>query len=118
MNDDINIYDNPEKFGLEVVAKVNYPSDSYGFDIRVVWRQIATGLLFTARDAGCSCPYPFEDFDLTNIDRLDLASLENELRDDIDPSYSFVSASLGERMEFLRKVKEAINTPTHKGEVN
>jgi hypothetical protein len=64
-----NIYYNPEKFGLEVFAEFEFSDRFYQFDTRVVWKD-REGQLWTARDSGCSCPIPFEDYHLGNIDRL------------------------------------------------
>lgn len=78
-----NIYYNPEDFGLKVVGEVEYV-DGYEFDRRVVWRHKATGKLYTARDAGCSCPSPFEDYaKLEDLDELaDMAALREEVREE------------------------------------
>ena len=57
-----NIYYNPEHFGLSVVAEIDYSDGCYQFDYRMVWRHNETGKLYTARDSGCSCPSPFEDY--------------------------------------------------------
>lgn len=60
-NDD-DIYNDPEKFGLETVGSIDWSSDSYEFDITVVLRDPSTGQIFYAEDSGCSCPSPFEDY--------------------------------------------------------
>lgn len=60
--DDPNVYYNPEQFGLEQVAQIDYSDGCYCFDYRVVWRHTETRTLYSARDSGCSCPTPFEDF--------------------------------------------------------
>ena len=56
-----NVYYNPDKFGLHPIAEIGYSSGSYEFDIRIVW-QHESGRYYTARDSGCSCPTPFENF--------------------------------------------------------
>ena len=56
-----NIYYNPEKFGLRPVIEIDFSDGFYQFDIRVIWKD-ANGRLYTARDSGCSCPRPFEDY--------------------------------------------------------
>lgn len=56
-----NVYYDAKDFGLTPVVEIEYSSGSYEFDTRVVWRT-ADGKLLTARDSGCSCPTPFEDF--------------------------------------------------------
>ena len=64
-----NIYYSPEEFGLTPFAEFEYSDGCYQFDTRVVWKD-KQGVLWTARDSGCSCPTPFEDYHLGNIDRL------------------------------------------------
>lgn len=65
-----SLYYSPEKWGLRVVAEFEYEEDSYSFDTRVVWKH-ESGKFYTARDSGCSCPAPFEDYrDLTDLDEL------------------------------------------------
>lgn len=59
---DYYLYYNPEKWGLEQVAMLDYSTGSYEFDYRVVWRSLRTGKYYTARDRGCSCPVPFENY--------------------------------------------------------
>lgn len=57
----MSIYYNPDDLGLEVVAEDDW-GDPYEFDIRVVWLHRESNTLYTARDSGCSCPSPFEDY--------------------------------------------------------
>ncbi len=78
--DEGNVYETPEKYGLKVVAELEFSDLSYVFDTRVVWRHEETGILYTARDAGCSCPSPFEEYN-TLADLEQLASLDT-LRDE------------------------------------
>ena len=78
-----NINSTPEKFGLREVAELEFSDGCYQFDTRVVWVEIDTGNLYTARDSGCSCPVPFDDYrnigDLTpvTIDFLDTLQIES-----------------------------------------
>ncbi|MGW1739985.1 DUF7574 domain-containing protein [Nocardia sp. NPDC001965] len=53
-------YYTPEKYGLRIVGDVDFSSGCYEFDLTVVWQDVATGDLYYADDAGCSCPSPFE----------------------------------------------------------
>jgi hypothetical protein len=53
------LYYDPEALGMELVAELDVAA-AYEFDMVVVWRQVASGRLFAAHDAGCSCPAPFE----------------------------------------------------------
>lgn len=67
--DQPDVYYQPERFGLTPVAEIDYSSGMYEFHLRIVWRH-SSGLLLTARDAGCSCPSPFED--LTSLEQVDI----------------------------------------------
>lgn len=103
---DSNIYYSPEKFGLTTVAEIEYSSGSYEFDTRVVWKD-QQGKLFTDRDSGCSCPTPFEDSNLTNIDPLNYDELSKEVSAESHNEYhSYLSPETGQ--EFLAKVREAM----------
>lgn len=70
----MNIYYDPEKFGLVIVDVIELTDEQYQFDTLVIWRELETEKLYWARDSGCSCPTPFENYhgieDLTpfNID--------------------------------------------------
>lgn len=59
---DDNIYYNPEGCGLEILAQYEFSDMDYQFDTRIVLRDVKTLRLYMARDSGCSCPTPFEDF--------------------------------------------------------
>lgn len=54
----MNLYFDPEKFGLTVVGEIDY-RDAYEFDIVAVYRD-SQGRLAYAEDSGCSCPEPFQ----------------------------------------------------------
>lgn len=99
-----NVYYDPEKFDLEIVAEHDC-AGSYEFDMLVVWRQKGSGRLLWAQDSGCSCPTPFEDIfidDMREVDAKDpdwLRAVENQGRSD--------SVS-----RFLDRVYSAATTPT------
>lgn len=98
---DVNIYYHPEKLGLTEVAEIDWSSGSYEFDYRVVWKD-ANGILYTARDSGCSCPSPFEDYDgIESLDRLDITVLEAECREKGGRN----NRAMAEAADFLTKVK-------------
>lgn len=56
----MNLYSNPEKFGLTIVGEIDWSSGCYEFDITAVYRRPG-GQLVYAEDSGCSCPEPFGD---------------------------------------------------------
>lgn len=101
-------YYDPEKWGLEEVAEIDYSSGNYEFDYRVVWRHKETGKFYTARDAGCSCPSPFEDY-LTLEDLDEIQSVEGVLRQEVAEELvgsAYITAE--EAQDFLRKVEKAM----------
>ncbi len=57
----MNIYYNPEKYGLEPVGAIDWNDEPYEFDMTAVWKD-ERDRYYYASDAGCSCPTPFEDF--------------------------------------------------------
>lgn len=66
-----DVYYQPEAFGLTKVAEVNWYYESYEFDLTVVWKD-KEGNFYWARDSGCSCPSPFEEY--TSLDKLEKGS--------------------------------------------
>ena len=108
-----DVYYQPEKFNLTPVAEINYTMYDYTFDFRVVWKD-NEGQLYTARDSGCSCPSPFEDYtDLAMLDRVSLSELEAIVREEVkeddwrsgDSGYSWPNDAVVE--DFLRKVSSS-----------
>lgn len=61
-----NIYDNPEKFGLEILAELKLDHEPYAFDLLVAWKD-ANGRILFAHDSGCSCPQPFEEIGVDDL---------------------------------------------------
>ena len=101
-----NIYYDAKDFGLEVVAEIEYSDGCYQFDTRVVWKEINGSKLYTMRDSGCSCPTPFEDYNLSNIDVLDFEALRREVNGELAGSYKNISPETAQ--EFLYKVRQSI----------
>ena len=100
-------YYQPEKFDLTPVAEFDYSDGNYCFDFRVVWRH-SSGKFYTARDAGCSCPSPFEDYNtLEDLEELDLAALEAEV--DRESNSGYAPHALTEYTDFLRVVHNAVS---------
>jgi hypothetical protein len=63
----VNVYYDPEKFGLQLIGEVDYSSGAYEFDLTVVWREMTSGRLVYADDSGCSCPSPFSDVGISDM---------------------------------------------------
>jgi hypothetical protein len=71
----VNVYYSPSEFGLELVGELEDNQACYDFDTLIFLRDVKTGAIYSARDAGCSCPTPFEDFfyrgeNDTNLERV------------------------------------------------
>lgn len=90
---DPDYYYQPEHFGLEIVATVDWfaGNGSYEFDDTVIFFHKDSGLYYSASDGGCSCPSPFEDFtaeDLSDMEEAGshyamLTSLENRMNEEL-----------------------------------
>lgn len=103
--DEPDVYHQPEKFGLTVVAEVDAGA-SYEFDMTVVWKH-EDGRLFWATDSGCSCPSPFEAYtsldDLSVLDATDYRILQSHVLGQVDVTYD--PLPLEDAVEFLYKVR-------------
>lgn len=98
-----NVYYHPENCGLEVVAEIEYSDGSYQFDMRVVWRHLETGVLYTQRDSGCSCPTPFESYnDLASLEVVNIESLMQEVASET------ANTTVMQRFDFIYKVRHAL----------
>jgi hypothetical protein len=104
-----DVYYQPEKFDLVPVCEIDYSTGSYEFDLRVVWKHTPTGRLLTARDAGCSCPSPFEDYcSLNDLDPVDLAALQVELDQELKRGdSSWGGADPMDVAQFLRALRDS-----------
>lgn len=66
----MNIYYSPEKFGLEIVDEVEWDNEAWQFNLTVAWRDKTTGQIYYGSDSGCSCPSPFEDIGVNDLDEI------------------------------------------------
>ena len=64
------MYYDPEKFGLKIFGMVEEEELSYEFNMFVVWENLETHQLYYDHDSGCSCPSPFEESTLENVNRI------------------------------------------------
>lgn len=61
-----DVYSNPGAHGLTLLCAIN-DDEPWQFDMICLWED-EDGRQYWARDAGCSCPSPFEDY--TDLDSL------------------------------------------------
>lgn len=57
----MNLYSDPEKFGLTTFDEIDWSDGCYQFNLTVVWQRTFDGKFVYGEDSGCSCPAPFED---------------------------------------------------------
>ena len=77
-----NVYYNPEKFDLEIVACLDEDNLSYEYNTFIVLCHRPSGRLFYADDQGCSCPTPFENYHFKGPDDTNLTEINP---DNFDP---------------------------------
>lgn len=73
-----NPYSHPGKLGLEIVGEAWDENASYSFCYFVVWRD-QEGNLYYAEDEGCSCPAPFENHQLGDLQKADVEQIHTAL---------------------------------------
>jgi hypothetical protein len=99
-----NVYYNPDKWGLEVIADLELYEPNYSFDTVVAWRHVESGEVYWAWDSGCSCPIPFENYksleDLTRLSSENFAELEDLVKNCYQPNA---------KADFLRDVALALD---------
>jgi hypothetical protein len=82
-----NPYYAPEKFNLTILGEVDF-GGGYDFDLFVVWHDIL-GNLYVGGDSGCSCPSPFEDFTIEDLERTSLIKLQALLMERLEEKRSY-----------------------------
>lgn len=98
------IYYEPGAYGLEEVAQIDYSDGCYQFDYRVVWRRKSDGKLLSGRDRGCSCPSPFEDQKIEDLQEVESTGwLKEEIAKD---GTGYPSAA--DAASFIEKVEAAL----------
>ena len=101
------LYSYPEKFGLTVVAELDFGDEPYTFDKRIVWKD-RENKLWTARDSGCSCPEPFEDMGLDDLEPLNIDFIVDEVHSELQSKYC--QPDPGACVEFYNKIREELQT--------
>ena len=74
----MNIYYNPEKFGLEIVASLDL-GGGYEYDTYLVFKK--DGKLYSASDSGCSCYEPFDGIGVEDLDELTWENFSADMDD-------------------------------------
>lgn len=75
----MNLYYNPEKFGLTPVGEIDWSDGCYQFDLTVVYRRDLDGRLVYVEDSGCSCPEQFGDKGIPDLTLCTPAELQVHL---------------------------------------
>lgn len=86
MSYDTNVYDNPEKHGLEIIGELRDPNESYDFDTVVFWK--SGRKVYAAHDSGCSCPSPFEGYnDIKDLERITRVAAAQQFIESFEDNY-------------------------------
>lgn len=105
MDYESNVYYSPEKWGLEIVGEIEFSDGCYQFDTRVIWKN-EKGEFFTARDSGCSCPTPFEDYNaMSDLETPTIKMLMDEISKELSNGYSVTTAQEAQTtIDYLREL--------------
>lgn len=95
----LDVWSEPEAFGLEIVADFD-GGVAYEFDMVVVWKD-RSGNLYWAADAGCSCPSPFEDY--SSIESLTPLKTQRDIAK-LETNRVLESGELADWTEFIQQV--------------
>jgi hypothetical protein len=98
-------YGSPEQFGLTTIAELERSDGNYQFDLLVLWRRTSDGAVVWAEDSGCSCPSPFED---TGVE--DLQVLNSHTWPEFERAARAVDPTTEPKTvaDFLDKAREAL----------
>ena len=99
----VNPESNPEAMGLKIIDILEN-SSHHDFDTHMVWRH-QDGTFYWGHDSGCSCPTPFEDYQIGDglLELTDFPSFS-----DMIMNYEGKS-TMGERMKFLQEVEKELS---------
>lgn len=95
-----DIYNQPEAFGLRLLASGGYMS--YDFHMGILLEDV-DGSRYVAFDSGCSCAAPFEDYTEGVKDAIPVATLADVQRA-ADAFFGTDSWNAGEKRDFIEAV--------------
>ena len=105
------IYYEPQEYGLEKIAEIDFSDGNYCFDYRVVWMRLEDRKLLSGRDSGCSCPMPFEDFEVKDLQEVESMGW---LREEIAAKTGAYPSAF-DAAHFLETVEKALKPKTWGG---
>jgi hypothetical protein len=102
----MNLYYEPKQAGFELVGMIEEDNLSYEFNMLIVLRNLDTGKIYVAADSGCSCPSPFEDTKVEDLEHVtSIAQLQRTI-DSWNEGYdNRKRTSIDEVKSLLEKVK-------------
>lgn len=93
-----NVYDTPEKYGLEIIGSID-DGGGYEYDILCAWRHLETGKYYYGEDSGCSCNSAFEGCGIDSLEEIVLSDFKEVCSK---------RRGLNDAMELYREVEEKI----------
>lgn len=103
-----NIYYDPGKFGLTLLGELDFSSGYYEFDYTAVWSD-SSGTLYYLDDSGCSCPSPFEDYNVSDLVETDYDRLNSHLKARLREQnyYTPQYVTMESIINFMERIKNA-----------
>lgn len=105
---EINVYDNPDKCGLEIVGLMEEADMSYEFNMFLVLQHNQSRKLYYARDSGCSCPTPFEGYHFNSPDDTDLEPIDEFSMDSFEMAVNKFPSTPSEQIKLIDKVRRLL----------
>lgn len=97
MNENYSIH------SLEIVDTIEQEDLSYEFNMLRVWKD-KNNILYWAKDSGCSCPAPFENFHtVADLNKLTLSSLNA-----FEAEVKSFPATMQDKNSIIQKVIEIV----------
>lgn len=111
----MNIYTDPEAFGLKPVGEIEWGPGGYSFDLTVVWQDAETGALYFGDDSDCSCPKKFGEIGRHKITLVDRPQTlidhlnKRQTAKDFDPEWDTdeINRTTGAIGALVQKAREA-----------
>lgn len=105
-------YYHPEHLDLVPVGAVE-DDEPYQFDIVAVWVHVPSRRMFWARDNGCSCPAPFENYTL--LEHLTEVSVRSfhDLHNAVTEHARACGGMTPKHVELVAEVSRLLREPEH-----
>lgn len=101
-----NIYYNPDKCGLEILATLDERDLSYQYNTYLVVIDLNSRRIFRASDSGCSCPVPFENYYFKSANKNNLEEITKHNFEQFETEIAGFPSTKEEKQKMINIVKE------------